>query len=209
MIPRWTCLLQRVSSRRLIHEARTSHQRVHTGGTGRFSRPDINDDDCNHQRCLVNNEADRAIAARGTAERIAGRIDRQMRTDFLNARGMEVNENGVTLHGFVARDPSDKSISLGRGRVRYALREVNGRRLLARTSDAKTWEPLWVGFGDLSIEPLSQTEADSDEMPLAETGNLAQIPESFRITLRSDDGSILWKEIIHIMKPSCLNHLDH
>ena len=124
-------------------------------------------------------------------------LTRQMRTDFLNARGMEVNENGVTLHGFVARDPSDKSISLGRGRVRYALREANGRRLLARTSDAKTWEPLWVGFGDLSIEPLSQTEADSDEMPLAETGNLAQIPESFRITLRSDDGSILWKEIIH------------
>ena len=34
-------------------------------------------------------------------------------------------------------------------------------------------------------------------MPLAETGNLAQIPESFRITLRNDDGSILWKEIIH------------
>ena len=30
----------------------------------------------------------------------------------------------------------------------------------------------------------------------AETGGLPEIPESFRITVRSDDGAIIWREVI-------------
>ena len=124
-------------------------------------------------------------------------LTRQLRMDFLNARGMQVDTKGVTLHGFLSREPSGRSISLREGRVRYALRKVNGKRLLARTIDGNEWEPLWLGFGALSIEPLAFTEPDEDTLPMAETGGLPEIPQSFRVTIRNDDGTIIWQEVIH------------
>ena len=124
-------------------------------------------------------------------------LTRQLRMDFLNARGMQVDANGVTLHGFLSREPSGRSVSLRSGRVRYALRKVNGKRLLARTIDGKNWEPLWIGFGALSIEPLAFTDPDEDTLPMAETGGLPEIPESFRVTIRNDDGTMIWNEVIH------------
>ena len=124
-------------------------------------------------------------------------LTRQLRMDFMNARGMQVDANGVTLHGFLSRESSGRTISLSAGRVQYALRKVNGKRLLARTIDGNKWEPLWIGFGALSIDPLAFTERDEDTLPLAETGGLPEIPESFRVTIRNDDGTIIWKEVIH------------
>lgn len=123
-------------------------------------------------------------------------LARQMRIDLQNARGMQIDPNGITLHGFLARDNASRSISLRAGRVRYALRKVNNKRMLARTFDGSTWEPLWIDFGSISIDPLSFREADDDDLPMAETGGLLEIPESFRITVRSDNGTIIWREVI-------------
>ena len=109
---------------------------------------------------------------------------------------MQVDPNGITLHGFLARDSGSRNLSLRAGRVRYALRKVNNKRMLARTSDGGTWEPLWINFGAISIDPLSFREADDEDLPMAETGGLPEIPESFRITVRSDDGAIIWREVI-------------
>ncbi len=120
----------------------------------------------------------------------------QLRMDLQNARGMQITPNGITLHGFLARDNANRSISLRAGRVRYALRKVNNKRMLARTSDGGTWEPLWINFGAISIDPLSFREADDDDLPMAETGGLPEIPESFRITVRNNDGTIIWGEVI-------------
>jgi prepilin-type N-terminal cleavage/methylation domain-containing protein len=120
----------------------------------------------------------------------------QLRIDLQNARGMQIEPNGITLHGFLARDNTSRNISLRVGRVRYALRKVNNKRMLARRSDGGPWEPLWIDFGAISIDPLSFREADDDDLPMAETGGLTEIPESFRITVRSDNGTIIWREVI-------------
>jgi len=120
----------------------------------------------------------------------------QLRIDLQNARGMQIDPNGITLHGFLARDNANRSISLRAGRVRYALRTVNDKRILARASDGGPWEPLWVNFGAISIDPLSFREADNEDLPMAETGGLPEIPESFRITVRGDNGAIIWREVI-------------
>jgi prepilin-type N-terminal cleavage/methylation domain-containing protein len=123
-------------------------------------------------------------------------LAQNLRIDLQNARGMQITPDGITLHGFLARDNASRSTSLRAGRVRYALRKVNNRRMLARKSDGGPWEPLWIDFGAISIEPLSFREADDENLPLAETGGLPEIPESLRITVRSDDGTIIWREIV-------------
>ena len=124
-------------------------------------------------------------------------LTRQLRMDLQNARGMEVDTEGITLHGFLSRETSNRSVSLGVGRVHYALRKVNSKRILARTVDGGPWEPLWIGFGAMSIDPLTFTEPDEASSPLAETGGLPEIPESFRVTIHNDAGTIIWREVIH------------
>ncbi len=121
----------------------------------------------------------------------------QLRMDLQNARGMQVDPAGITLHGFLGRDQTSRSISLTAGRVRYAIREAKNKRILARTSDGVRWEPLWFNCGAIAIEPLSYREPDDDDLRMTETGGLPEIPESFRISVRSDDGEIIWKEVIH------------
>ncbi len=124
-------------------------------------------------------------------------LTNQLRLDFQNARGMKVDAQGVTLHGFVARNAKSGESSLTPGRVRYALKQTNDQRLLARTFDGKQWEPLWVGFGAMRIESLEFTEPDEDSPPVVETGGLPEIPQTFRVTLVDDDNRILWREVIH------------
>jgi Tfp pilus assembly protein PilV len=124
-------------------------------------------------------------------------LTRQLRMDLLNARGMQLAPDEMTLHGFLSRETTTGSMSLGVGRVRYALRNANGKRILARTVNDGRWEPLWIGFGSISIVPLAITESDEDSLPMAETGGLPEIPESFRVTVFNDDGTITWREVIH------------
>lgn len=124
-------------------------------------------------------------------------LAQQMRIDLMNARGMRVEPTGITLHGFVARDDASRNISLRAGRIRYTIRNVNNKRMLARTSDGITWEPLWIDFGAIAIDALSFRETDEETVAIAETGGLPEIPESFRITVSSDDGTVIWKEVIH------------
>jgi hypothetical protein len=124
-------------------------------------------------------------------------LTRQLRLDFQNSRGMQVDSEGVTLHGFVARNSASGRLSLTTGRVRYALRQTNGQRLLARTYDGKQWEPLWVGFGAMRIQPLEFAEPDENSPPMVETGGLPETPQTFRITLVDDDNKTLWREVIH------------
>lgn len=121
----------------------------------------------------------------------------QLRMDLQNARGMQVDPNGITLHGFLARDKASRSVSLSPGRVRYAIRKVKSKRILARTSDGNSWDPVWIDFGAISIDSLSFLEVDDDRLSMAETGGLPEVPESFRITVQSNDGTILWREVIH------------
>ena len=55
------------------------------------------------------------------------------------------------------RDSGSRNLSLRAGRVRYALRKVNNKRMLARTSDGGTWETtvdqLWSHFNRPAILP--------------------------------------------------------
>ncbi|MGI9470652.1 MAG: PulJ/GspJ family protein, partial [Rubripirellula sp.] len=47
------------------------------------------------------------------------RLVEQIRIDLQNARGMLVDRTGLTLHGFVGRDPITQRPTLTPGRVRY------------------------------------------------------------------------------------------
>ncbi len=121
----------------------------------------------------------------------------QMRTDFLNARGMAIDSRGVTLHGFLSRDPKTRQPLMTPGRVRYEIRDAAGRLVLTRTSATGSAEPAWFGLAALRIEPLSESDPDSGLLPEPETGGLPEVPLSFRVTMISDQGQILWREVIH------------
>ena len=121
----------------------------------------------------------------------------QLRVDLQHARGMRIEPAGLTLHGFVARDPITKRPVLAPGRVQYKIKRVAGQRLLTRSYDGQRWEPLWFGFGRLLIEPLNQSEPGDDSIPQPETGGLPEVPLSFRVTMTNADGKQLWQEVIH------------
>lgn len=125
------------------------------------------------------------------------RLVDQIRVDLQHARGMRIDPAGLTLHGFVARDPVTKRSVLAPGRVRYQIKRVAGQRVLTRTYDGQRWEPLWVGFGRFTIQPLNQREPDDDSIPLPETGGLPEVPYSFRVTMTNAEGKQMWQEVIH------------
>ena len=121
----------------------------------------------------------------------------QMRTDFLNARGMAIDSSGVTLHGFLSRDPKTQQSLMTPGHVRYEIRIAAGRRVLTRSTARGSTEPAWFGLAALRIEPLSESDPESGLLPEPETGGLPEMPLSFRVTMIGDRGEILWREVIH------------
>ena len=121
----------------------------------------------------------------------------QIRLDLQNARGMRIDSAGITLHGFVGRDPATQRPNLTLGQVRYESKDVNGHRVLSRSSDGNRWEPLWFGFGSLTIESLEEVDPDNEILPQAEAGGLPEVSARFRITMTNDQKELLWQEVIH------------
>ena len=120
-------------------------------------------------------------------------VDR-LRVDFQNARGMQFDATGVTLHGFLARDLETLQLTMLPARVRYEVVSMADRRVLVRES-ASLREPVWFGFGAILITPLVQVDGE-DTLTLPETGGLAPVPASFRVTLTGQNGQVLWREVI-------------
>jgi type II secretory pathway pseudopilin PulG len=125
------------------------------------------------------------------------RLVEQMRSDFQNARGMAVDATGVTLHGFLGRDPRTLQPLLIPGHVRYEARRAAGRSILTRTAAGTSAEPVWYGFSALRIEPLAESDPEDEALPVPETGGLPEVPLSFRVVMVGDQGQILWREVIH------------
>jgi hypothetical protein len=123
-------------------------------------------------------------------------LAQQMRIDFANARGMVVDSQGVTLHGFLGADPSTQRPLLTPSRVRYEIAKIGQDNVLIRST--ATWrEPVWLGIQSLRIEPLEQLDRESGNLPAPESGGLPAVPSRFRISMIGDDGQPLWREVIH------------
>lgn len=127
----------------------------------------------------------------------ATRLIDAMRSDFQNARGMAMDSRGVTLHGFLARDPRTRQPLLVPGRVRYEVGRIGTRGALVRRASGGSPEPVWLGLSALRVEPLAEADPDSAWLPPPETGGLPEVPTSFRVTMIGDQGQILWREVIH------------
>lgn len=121
----------------------------------------------------------------------------QMRTDFQNARGMSVDASGVTLHGFLGRDPKTNQPLMTLGRVRYETGRALGRNVLLRRDNPKSAEPAWFGVSNLLVEPLSELDTEDELPPEPEAGGLPPVPLSFRVTIVGDQGQVVWSEVIH------------
>lgn len=123
----------------------------------------------------------------------------QLRHDFTNARGIIADAQGVTLHGYLDRDPETDQLTLLAGRVRYELARSRQTGILVRrvvTAAGTRSEPVWHGVRSIQFQPLIQAET-GDELLGAETGGLPPAPSRFRITMLGTDGQILWREVIH------------
>ncbi len=112
----------------------------------------------------------------------------QMRTDFQNCRGIGIAPDGVLLHGFLGPGSTP-------GRIAYEIRRVKNRSVLTRT-DHHSLELAWFGANRFVIEPLSTADGE-DIAPLPETGGLPEAPPSFRVTLMSESGRVLFREVVH------------
>lgn len=121
----------------------------------------------------------------------------QLRIDFHNAQGMSIDSGGVTLHGFLGRDPETLQPMLVPDSVRYEVRRAAGRSVLTRISNLTGTDPVWFGFGSLRVQPLAESDPEGDLLPAAESGGLPEAPLSFRVVMQADDGQILWREVIH------------
>jgi hypothetical protein len=124
----------------------------------------------------------------------------QMRRDFHNARGMSVTPAGIRLHGFLDHDRRSGDPTLLAGSVLYLRTIVAGRPMLVRRAAGITGSfaaPVWFGIGGLQIEPIEFVDAEDEllEDPLA--AGLPPVPASFRVTMTSDQGHVLWREVIH------------
>lgn len=121
----------------------------------------------------------------------------QMRTEFINARGMAIDSSGVTLSGLIGQDPKTRQPTMTPGLVRYEIRRAIGRNVLWRSSNTAAGEPAWIGVSALRIEPLSEADAENESLPEPATGGMPELPLSFRITMLGDQGQVLWREVIH------------
>ncbi len=125
-----------------------------------------------------------------------------MRRDFVNARGMAIQPGGVTLHGFLEEAGDTPTYRIGR--VQYGAGGRPGdnpkRNLLVRTHTQNgnvSREAVWVGFGALQVEPLEEGDSENALLVQPTAGGLPACPGSFRVTLFSDTGQVLWREVIH------------
>ncbi|TWU58432.1 hypothetical protein Poly51_12100 [Rubripirellula tenax] len=135
-------------------------------------------------------------SVRQSAELRVAEVDRfpitilaeQLRLDLQNARGMTTIPGGVMLHGFLGDGSTP-------GRVAYNIKPLKSQTVLVRT-DGKSAEIVWVGATSLVIESLSISERQEGDLPMDETGGLAEVPPVFRATLMGRGGRILFREVM-------------
>ena len=123
----------------------------------------------------------------------------QMRRDLLNARGIQVDPSGITLHGYLDRDAKTDQPSLLPGRVQYQVVDSRRSRQLVRrvVGESKTQSELvWQGVGKIEFESMMELEK-GDVIVGSETGGLPPAPGRFRVTMTGADGQVLWREVIH------------
>lgn len=123
----------------------------------------------------------------------------QLRRDFQNARGMLITPSGVMLQGFLDQERGTGHPTLRVGRVRYQRVVRGDRGVLIRHRSGVSGsesEPVWFGFGGLQVEPLEQINAEDATLDQAIGGGLPPVPGALRVTLLSDRGQILWREVI-------------
>lgn len=122
----------------------------------------------------------------------------QLRHDFVNARGVLVDANGITLHGYLDRDAKTDQTTMLAGRVRYEIIVLRKSRMLVRRvfgrSESRS-EPIWYGVGALNFEAIEQAEP-GDLLLGAETGGLPPVPARFRVTMTGADAQTLWREVV-------------
>lgn len=123
-------------------------------------------------------------------------LARQLRFDFVNARGMRIDAQGVTLHGFLGTDRPSRRPLFTPAQVRYEISRLGNHLVLLRATEDHR-EPVWFGCRSLQIETLELPDPESEAMPQAEAGGLPEIPSRFRVTMTDQDGRVLWREVIH------------
>ncbi len=137
-----------------------------------------------------------AELARSSVTLLADRL----RADFQNARGITTQGGVITLHGYLSEHPNTLDPTHLPATVQYLSAQGGTRRLLIRRavspSGSKS-EPVWIGFGSLRIEPLSEPDPDDKLAPDPAAGGLPAMPASLRVTLSGSDGQILWREVLH------------
>ena len=137
-----------------------------------------------------------ADAARASISLLADRL----RTDFQNARGITIGNNGVILRGYLSEDPKTSDATLLPATVQYQIVNLRAHQLLLRTISGPGGsknEPVWLGIGSMQIEPLSEVDAEDMLQPDPAAGGLAPMPTSLRVTLTNHDGHLLWREVLH------------
>jgi hypothetical protein len=123
-------------------------------------------------------------------------LAQQLRVDFTNARGMLVDAQGVTLHGFLGSNPRTTRPMMTPGRIRYQIARVADRNVLIRITP-NSREPVWVGCSLLRVESMDQVGSEDELLPQPESGGLPNVPAKFRLILVGDDRQVLWQEMIH------------
>ncbi len=117
----------------------------------------------------------------------AGLFAERLREDLVNARGIVVTANSITLAGFV----SDQRVE---SRVQYETQSIAGRPVLLRRSENQT-EVIWLDFGRFAFE---QDEIIDGETPVPDgSGGLPPVPSSFRIAAWDQSGQVLFAEVVH------------
>ena len=124
----------------------------------------------------------------------------RLRADFKNARGITTAGGLITLQGYLSENAKTSVAEFLPATVQYASAQAGKHRLLIRRiigpSGSKT-EPVWIGFGALQVEPLADVDPQDVEEPDPAAGGLPPLPASLRVTLTSQNGEILWREVLH------------
>lgn len=148
---------------------------------------------------LTRNDLDRAAV---------GQLVDLIVADVQNARGMNAGPNQLALHGFLGRGlpgTPDLVPSMLPGSITYDVIVIGQTRTLVRRSVGAAGDVVqlaWKGFGGFQVDVL-QTELEPDELdgeaitPPVETGGLAPIPPVIRLTMTSQSGRVLHREVIH------------
>ena len=110
----------------------------------------------------------------------------RLREDLINARGMRLARNRIELFGFVG----DRKRP---GKVDYVKQNFDGRDLLIRREGGRR-ELLWVGVGNILLEPLESE--DEQTIPLEGAGGLPSAPSLLRVTMTDGNGRILFRELV-------------